>query len=91
MAIELYYQLTSELSKLENELVNNSICSYESQIQDMSEEEIHAAAQELLWMAQEMNQESMQFDDEEFDMELGYKDDVIEEAERLLEEIAGLL
>lgn len=91
MLLELYYQLTSELSKLQNETVNNTIRSYESEIQEMSPEEIHEAAQELVWIAQDINQESMEFEDEEFETEPGIKEEALEEAERLLEEIAELL
>lgn len=89
--LEIYRQLTSELSKLDNEILNNSICSHEPQLESMSVDELHEAAQELLWMAQEMQEESMEYDGEKYDVDASYKAEIIEEAETLLEKLSEYL
>lgn len=89
--LEIYKQITSELSKLENELINTSICSQESQIETMSDSEIYEAAQDLFWMAQEMQENSIEYDGEEFDIEPTYRDEIIDEVEILLEKLAEYL
>lgn len=77
--LELFKNLTSELSKLDNKILNASICSYETDMENMSIEEIYEAAKELLWMAQDLAT-----DDD-------YEQEALEEAEILLEQISELL
>lgn len=77
--LELFKNLTSELSKLDNKILNASICSYETDMKNMSIEEIYEAAKELLWMAQDLAT------DDEYDQE------ALEEAEILLEQLSELL
>jgi hypothetical protein len=89
--LEIYRQLTSELSKLDNDILNNSICSHEPHLEEMSADELHEAAQELIWMAQEMQEESMEYDGEEYDVDATYKEEILEEAETLLEKLAEYL
>jgi len=86
--LEIYKQLTSELSKLDNDIINNSICSHEPHLEEMSTHELYDAAQELLWMAQDMKEESMEYDGEEYNVDSTYKEEVLEEVETLLEKLA---
>lgn len=89
--LETYQLLTSELSKLENDLINNCICSHEDHLEQMSAEELYEVAQELIWMAQDMQNEPQEYDEEEYDSEGSFVEDTIEEAETLLEKLAEFL
>jgi hypothetical protein len=90
--IEIYKQITSELSKLNNELINNTICSHENSLDDMSPNEIYEVAQELFWMSQETQTNNDSFNEEDdYDQETTYVDEIIEEVEILLEKLAEYL
>jgi len=77
--LELFTTITSELSKLENEILNSSICSYECDQHEMSPEELHEAAQELLWIASDLAADDT------------FEQGILEEAELALEQLAELL
>lgn len=63
--IEIYNLITEELSKLKNDNINNLIVSYENFIQDMSTEEFHETAEELIWTAEELLEANNLLEDED--------------------------
>jgi hypothetical protein len=77
--LELFTTLTSELSKLENEILNTSICSYEIELDDMSTEQFLEAGQELVWIATDLAAQDT------------FEQSILEEAELVLEQIQELL
>lgn len=77
--LELFTTLTSELSKLENDILNTSICSYESDLEEMTTEELLEAGQELVWIATDLASDD------------SFEQGIIEEAEIVLEQIQELL
>lgn len=77
--LELFITLTSELSKLENDIINTSICSYEQNLKTMSTEELLEAAQELVWIANDLAADD------------SYEQGILEDAENVLEQIQELL
>lgn len=92
-AIESFHNLTTELSKLQNDLVNSTIRSYDADLNEMSLESIFEAAQELIWMAQDLQGEQeniMEIEEDVFSDEI-FIDDIIEEAEKYLLEISDLI
>lgn len=92
-AIELFHNLTTELSKLENDLVNSTIRCYDNELDEMSLEEIFEAAQELIWMAQDLQgeqEEIIEMEDDVFSDEV-FIDEIIEEAEKYLLDISDLI
>jgi hypothetical protein len=77
--LELFKNITSELSKLDSDILNTSICSYEGDLEEMTTEELYEAAQELLWIAKDLATE------DDYDLE------AIEEAELNFEQLSELL
>ena len=77
--LELFITITSELSKLENTILNASICSCGLNQNDMSLEELHEAAQELFWIANDLAADD--------DFEQG----ILEEVELALEQLSERL
>lgn len=77
--LELFKNITSELSKLDSDILNTSICSYEVDLEEMTTEELYEAAQELLWIARDLSTE------DEYELE------AVEEAELHFEQLAELL
>lgn len=77
--LELFITLTTELSKLENEILNTSICSYGCDQEHMSPEELHEAGQELLWIATDLAADDT------------FEQGILEDAELALEQLAERL
>lgn len=92
-AIESFNHLTTELSKLENDLINSTIRSYETNLDEMDIDSILEAAQELVWMAQDLQNQQEDINDFEEDVfsDEVFIDEIIEEAERCLLEISDLM
>ena len=77
--LELFKNITTELSKLDSDIINTSICSYECDLDEMTTEEMYEAAQELMWIARDLPTE----DD--------YCLEAIDEAELHFEKLSELL
>lgn len=91
MALDLFKQITTELSKLDNDIINANIRSYEQSQKKMTTQELYDAAQELIWTTQEIEDEQITYDDEQYDVPSDFKNDIIDICENLLEEIYELL
>ncbi len=90
--IDLYKQLTTELSKINNDLLDATIRSYEAHLGSMTPDELHDAAQELLWMAEDLLSSTQDIAEEEDDfVNEEFLNEIIEEAEKYFDDIVDLL